>query len=346
MNGSGLEASGLEAINSTQNQSNSTELILKELFDADLYAQASVFILACLQLLFCGTALVAIVRVRALRVGQNVYIVNLVFSDIVRAMLLISFFAYELKTYEYGSHERRDACAFILFLDLWQAFWSMWATVLILQSRHSTIRDPLEAGITTGKATIASVVTCAMGIAIAMPLFFTWTKYKVTYIIRDDGYFVDICYRDVSNLTNHLSFMLFYTGVSYWLPFSFVIYYLVRTLKLVTQSVRERRKLSAVDSNSSTQQATTTPFYKSKALWYVILIVVSNAVLPAPYIVVQMLHTFRGVEKNLLTIVGIIFTLNFFVNAVLYCYWVRTFTRSLWDVLRCRKVRTMISVRN
>ena len=345
MSGSGHEASGLRSMNSTQNQSNSTELILRELFDTDLPLQATVFVLACLQLLFCGTALVAIICVRALRVGQNVYIVNLVLSDIVRVIFLSSVFAYEMKPYKYESHERRNACAFILFIDHWQSFWSMWATVLILQSRHTTIRDPLAPGITTRKATIASAVTCAIGIVIGMTLFFTWTKYTVTYVIREDGYFVDICFRDVSNFTNYLSFTLFYTGISYFLPFLIVVYYLVRTLKLVNQSVRERRQLSAVDSSSSTQQATT-PLYKSKALWYVIFIVVSNAILPAPYIVVQILQTIRGVEKRLLIVAGILFTLNFLVNAILYCYWVRTFLRSIWDILRCRKVRTMISVRN
>ncbi|XP_065846845.1 ultraviolet-sensitive opsin-like [Oscarella lobularis] len=344
MSGSGLEASGLETMNSTQNQSNSTEFILREAFDPGLPLKATVFVLACLQLLFCGTALVAIIRVRALRVGQNVCIVNLVLSDIVRAALLFLTFSYQLKAYKYGSDERRNTCVFMLFLDNWQSFWSMWATVLILQSRHSTIRDPLAPGITTRKATIASVITCLMGIVIVLPLFFTWTKYKVTYIIGKDGYFLAVCFRDVSNFTGYVSFTFFFTGVSHWLPFAIVIYYLVRTLKLVAQSAKERRQLSAVDSNAN--NATTTPLYKSKALLYVILIVVSNAILPVPYIIVQILQIFRGVERRLLSVVGIIFTLNFLVNAIFYCYWVRTFLRSIWDIVRCRKVRTMISVRN
>ena len=330
---SGLEASGLETMNSTQNQSNSTELILREAFDAGLPLKATVFVLACLQLLFCGTALVAIIRVRALRVGQNVYIVNLVLSDIVRAALLFLTFSYQSKTYEYGSHERRNTCVFMLFLDNWQSFWSMWATVLILQSRHSTIRDPLAPGITTRRATIASVITCLMGIVIVMPLFFTWSKYKVTYIIGKDGYFFALCFRDVSNFTGYVSFTFFFTGVSHWLPFAIIIYYLVRTLKLVAQIAKERRQLSARDS-------TTTP-YKSKALLYVILIVVSNAILPTPYMIVQILQMYRGVEQLLLSVVGILFTLNFLVNAILYCYWVRTFLRSIWDIAQCRKVRTM-----
>ena len=60
MSGLGLEASGLETLNQLKIKSNSTELILRELLEADLPLQVGVFVLACLQLLFCGIALVAI----------------------------------------------------------------------------------------------------------------------------------------------------------------------------------------------------------------------------------------------------------------------------------------------
>ena len=178
-----------------------------------------------------------------------------------------------------------------------------------------------------------------------MPPLFTWAKYTIAYSIKN-GYYREQCVVDFSTRDDHLSFMLFYFGLSYFLPVPIITYYLSKTSKIVLQSAIEQRRLTALSSNSTesvTEQQSTTPIYKSKAFWYVFALVASNATLPALYGIVN-LRLFR-VSSQVFSASGMIATINFLVNSVLYCFWVRTLTRSLWDILRCRKLRT-ISVRN
>ena len=123
-----------------------------------------------------------------------------------------------LYEYDYGDKTAIPACQTVLFLWHWQFFWSMWGTVLISRSRHSTISNPLAAGVTTRKAAVTSAITCLIGIVVAAPPLFTWAKYLFKYVVLDDGYFVTVYTRDSSNTANYLSFVLVYFGVSYWLP--------------------------------------------------------------------------------------------------------------------------------
>ena len=333
-----MSGSGFDEINSTQNQSNSTDPNLKKL--ALTFAEAGAFVQTFVQLLLCTIAFVAIVRVRALRVGRNVYMVNMVLSDIARVIIGLLVFIYGMTTQKFGSLAQKNFCVYFLFLAHWHFFWSMWATILIVRSRYLTICNPLAPGVSTRRAAIASIVTCAMGIVIAMPPLFTWAKYTNIYSIENG----EQCVIDFSNHVNHLSHFLFYYGLSYVLPVVVITYYLAATLKRVLQSAIERRRLTALSSNSTeTEQQSTTPIYKSKAFWYVIALVASTAICPAVYVIVH--SRLFQVSSKVFAAADMIFTTNFLVNSVLYCFWVRTLTRSLWNVLRCRKLRT-ISVRN
>ena len=338
-----MSGSGLGTINSTPNQSNSTKLVL--LVNGVTYTRLSLVIPACIQLLLCAIALVAIARVRVLRSGQNIYIVNMIISDVLRAIVGLWLFIEALYEYDYGDKTALPACQTLLFLWYWQFFWSMWGTVLISQSRHSTISNPLAAGVTTRKAVVTSAITCLMGFVVAVPPLFTWAKYVIQYVLLHDGHFVAFCTLDLSNTANYLSFVLAHFGVSYWLPLAIVIYYLVKTLRLVIQNAVERRRLNALSSSGAEAEQSTSSIYKSKALWYVISIVGSNTIFPAPFIIVMLVRSFRPVDPGAYTAAGFIFTLNFVVNSVLYCFWVRTLTRSLRDVFCCRKLRD-VSVRN
>ena len=337
-----MSGSDLGTINSTHNQSNSTELVF--LVNSASYTQVAFVIPACIQLLLCAIALVAIARVRVLRSGQNVYIVNMIISDVLRAIVGLWLFIEALYGYDYGDKTAIPACQTVLFLWHWQFFWSMWGTVVISQSRHSTISNPLAAGVTTRKAAVTSATTCLIGLVVAAPPLFTWAKYVIKYALLGDGHFITFCTLDLSNTANYLSFVLVYFGVSYWLPLAIVIYYLVKTLRLVIQNAVERRRLNALSSSGAETGQSTSPFYKSKALWYVISIVFSNAILPAPYIIIMFVRSFRRVGSAAFVAAALIFTLNFLVNSVLYCFWVRTLTRSLRDVFCCRKLRD-VSVR-
>ena len=331
---------GLGAINSTQNQSNS---VLRPLEERVNYIQIALLVPACVQLFLCAIATVAIVRVRALRTGQNLYIVNLILSDVLRAILGVWVFTFSVRGYELDdTQEASNACVSFYFFWHWQFFWSMWGTVLISQSRYSTLKDPFADGVTTRKAAIASAITFAIGIVIAVPPLFTWAKYALKVYVAPSGYYRLVCTVDRSDPAKILSFVVFYYGLSYWVPFVIVIYYLVQTLRIVVRSMIERRQLTALPAvtvNAKTTVQFPTSVIKSKALWYVIAVVVSNALLPAPYIVVQILRGARVVlPDKLFVATGFIFHFNFLANSAFYCFWAKTLTRSLWDVLRCRRL--------
>ena len=285
---------------------------------------------------------------RLLRVGQNIYIVNMIFSDVVSAIIGLWLCIFALYDYDYGEQGVIPACKTVLFLWHWQFCWSLWGTVLISRSRYLTISNPLAPGVTTRKAAITSAITCLIGIIIASLPLFTWAKYVFRYEMLHDGYFITLSSRDNSNLTNYLSFLLVYFGISYLLPLAIVIFYLVKTLILVIQAAAERRRLTSMASNNTDKdrgQSPATPIYKSKALWYVIAIISSNALFPAPHIIILLIRAFRPTEDAFLAS-NLILTLNFLVNSVLYCFWVRTLTSSLWNILCCRKLQRNVSVRN
>ena len=345
-----MSGSGFEESNSTLNQTNSTELILK----VNVLSLALSFAV-CAQLLLCAVSLIAIVRVRALRVGQNVYIVNLILCDFARILVAILAVIRRLMKYDVGNQEAENLCVTTLFLLYAQLCWSMWGAVLLQQSRYSTVRDPLAPGVSTRKAIILSATTCAIGVGIAVPPFFTWAKYTLTYVVVDGQYIVEQCFTSFADSTSHISFTLFYYTLSYWLPVAVTIYYLVRTLKIVISSAIERRRLTDPMTSKRTEQpatttaaatttttTTTTPLYKSKALWYVIILVVSNVVLPPFLVVLNILRPFFRIDQNLLYAASTLFITNSLVNWLVYCFWVKSLTRHLGNVLRCRKLHRII----
>ena len=107
-----MSGSGFDEINSTQNQSNSTDPNLKKL--ALTFAEAGAFVQTFVQLLLCTIAFVAIVRVRALRVGRNVYMVNMVLSDIARVIIGLLVFIYGMMTQKFGSLAQKNFCVYSL----------------------------------------------------------------------------------------------------------------------------------------------------------------------------------------------------------------------------------------
>ena len=119
-----MSGSGCEENNSSHNQSNATDG-LKNLIGSDHYIQVALVIPACIHLSLCTIALAAIARVRVLRVGQNLYIVNMIFSDVLSAIVGLWLFIFALYDYDYGNQRMIPACQTVLFLWHWQFCWSM-----------------------------------------------------------------------------------------------------------------------------------------------------------------------------------------------------------------------------
>ena len=66
-------------------------------------------------------------------------------------------------------------------------------------------------------------------------------------------------------------------------------------------------------------------------------IVVTNVILPLPFVVAQLLRFLDIVDVGILVVpvLKLIFTLNFVVNSCFYVLWVRDFRDGLLDVLGC-----------
>ena len=303
------------------------------------YHVFSAFLPASIQFVLCSMAVAAIIRVPALRQGQNLFMVNLVISDILRTVVgvwVFPVFFFRLQAVTEGDI---ISCKIFLFLWDFQFFWSMWGTVLIAYSRYSTVSRPLEANITTRKAAIAIGCTCATGVIIALLPFFGWAQYDIRYKFSSQSY---VCSLTENKKNQAMSFSIFYYGLAYATPLALVSVFLSKTLRKVITSARIRRTMTynakpdRVEAEASSGGQS---MARSKALWYVIAVVASNVILPAPYVAVQLINTTILVDGGVQAVTGIIFSLNFVVNALLYVFWAKTFMQSLADVLCCRRLR-------
>ena len=161
-------------------------------------------------------------------------------------------------------------------------------TVLITYNRYSMVAHPFRRGITTRKAAIEIACTCTVGLFIASLPFYTWAKYTLRYNPKKNTY---RCGIDHSDFKKYISFRISYFAVSYAIPVILIATFLVMILRRLVQSARATQRNSGAHT-SSTVEAGGTPargsqpsIVNSKAFRYVVVVVTTNAVLPAPYII-------------------------------------------------------------
>ncbi|XP_065826886.1 opsin-VA-like [Oscarella lobularis] len=305
------------------------------------YRALSTLVPAAVQLVLCSIAMAAVIRVPALRQGQNVFMANLVLSDILRTVVGVWSFQMFFFRVEAVTDGYLVSCKIFLYLWYFQFFWSMWGTVLIAYSRYSTVSRPLETSLTTRKAAIAAGCACIMGVIIALFPVFGWAQYDVRYMFYSQSY---TCLLTGKNDNDIMSFYIFYFALAYGIPLVLVIVFLTQTLQKIIASARNRQRMTYnVQPDSVESSAGLSPggqsMIKSKALWYVISVIASNVILPAPYIAVLIIGRSIPVSGKAYAATTVIFSVNFVINALLYVFWVRTFLRSLADVLCCRRLR-------
>ena len=303
------------------------------------YRALSALLPASVQFVLCSIAMTAIIRVPTLRQGQSLFMVNLVLSDILRTV--VGVWSFQKFFFRVNAITDGDVVSCKIFLFLWyfQFFWSMWGTVLIVYGRYSTVYRPLETNITTHKAAIAICCTCATGVIVALFPVFGWAQYDIRYQFQSYT-----CLLAENKENQAMSFSIFYFGLTFAIPLVLVTVFLTQTLRKVIRSARIRQRMTynsqpdrvGVEASSGEQS-----MVKSKAFWYVISVVTSNVILPAPYVAVQLIgrSTTISVGGRVYASTAVVFSLNFVVNALLYVFWVKTFTRSLADVLCCRRLR-------
>ena len=330
--------------NSTPNSSLFNDTEGSASIDFFLYVQLTVIAPTAIQSILCGIALIAIARIPALRTGENLFMTNLIIADVIRTFVGIWLAVYSIGTIESDAEEAHHGRACIAFLFLWhfQIFWSMWGTVLISFSRYLTIARPFRPSITTRKAALAIASTLTVGIVVASLPFYTWAKYRLRYISSEYYY---RCSIDYDGTSKYITFYIFFFASSYAIPLALVTTLLVMTLHKIVQQTIQRRKLRSgvVDSGNggnSTEKLQSPVMANSKAFWYVIAVVSTNVILPAPYIIGRLLYHQRLEMEALFSVGSIIMRIDFVINSILYVFWVKTFSRSLLDIIRCRKIRS------
>ena len=317
MNDSDLSSNSTVLLNSTFNETQPTTLGS---------AQFAIIIPTVVQFILSSIALAAIVRIPALRKGENLFLTNLVIADLIAVFIGICLTVLSFSDVDSEIKVVVHAIVCKTFQAIWhfQFFWSMWGPVLIAYNRYSMVAHPFRPSITTRKAAIAIAFTCAVRLFIASLPFYTWAKYSFRYIPMKGVYTCEIDHKDFKK---YLSFRIFYHGISYAVPVTLTAICFV----MILQSVR------AIQRNASVRSSSAVPsIVNSKTFWYVVVVVSTNAILPAPYIIgLFLLHV------DLVAVGFIILRINFAINSVLYVFWVKTVSRSLVDIIRCRKIRSI-----
>ena len=302
--------------------------------------QFAVIIPTAVQFVLCSIALVAIVRIPALRKGQNLFLVNLVIADLITTFvgIWITVLSFTDIDSEYKAARYANVCKAFTAIWHFQFFWLMWGTVLITYNRYSMVAHPFRPGITTRKALIEIACTCAVGLFIVSLPFYTWAKYSLRHYPKKKAY---KCGIDKTDFKMYLSFTIFYYAISYAVPVTLVTVFLVMILRRLLQSARATQRNAGVRSSSAVESGGTSvrelpspSIVNSKTFWYVVVVVSTNVLLPAPYIIGILLP-----NSKLFLVGGTILRTDFVINSVMYVFWVKTFSRSLVDIIRCRKIR-------
>ncbi|XP_065845892.1 neuropeptide FF receptor 1-like [Oscarella lobularis] len=250
--------------------------------------QFAVIIPTAVQFVLCSIALVAIVRIPALRKGQNLFLVNLVIADLITTFvgIWITVLSFTDIDSEYKAARYANVCKAFTAIWYFQFFWLMWGTVLITYNRYSMVAHPFRPGITTRKALIEIACTCAVGLFIASLPFYTWAKYSWRHYPKKKAY---KCGIDKTDFKMYLSFTIFYYTISYAVPVTLVTVFLVMILRRLLQSARATQRNAGVRSSGAVESGGTSvrelpspSIVNSKTFWYVVVVVSTNALLPAP----------------------------------------------------------------
>ena len=286
-----------------------------------------------IETILCAVVLISAVRAKISCSPPNLLVLASATSDMIRG--LHSCFALILydKPVE-RTHLNEAVCCAYRWFHVFQYATSCWLMVAIAYSRYDVIARPLSPRLTKRRVWIVIVASMFLSALFATFPLIGWNKYHLREMPSGAGYRCSST--DQNRSAAQRSFVLVNYGINSVVPMILVLVFLTRIVPYAVRSAQwnRKRKYSRRISTKAVNkiQIDRMDLVKSKAFRYAILIVVSNIVFSAPFLVVKILSDYFKLvsEDNFVCPTSkFIFSTGFVINSILYVFWARTFQTSL-----------------
>eukprot|EP00118_Oscarella_pearsei_P011758 m.81361 g.81361 ORF g.81361 m.81361 type:complete len:344 (+) comp36236_c0_seq2:509-1540(+) len=289
-----------------------------------------IFILALIGGTLCLVVLYVAVRAKAYRHAHDLLIMAAAAADFLRAVhgFATPFFYWSFlpKT---DINDR--LCKAYIWLHYFQYTVSAWSMAAIAFSRFDLIAHPMKMKLTIrGACSIIFLILVEAAVFASLPLW-GWNRYGLLYILDPPDRF-HCGFADRLLDIKHRSFVLVQYLLNYSVLFFLVLvfYSLIVPIAVKHRQRRRRRNCQLQDPNVESPRSrlsvNISDLVKSKPFAYITIIISSNIILTAPFIVVSIIQNFmqNPLGNIALPLTGLIFNLSFAINSFLYLMWVKT----------------------
>ncbi|XP_062522045.1 rhodopsin-like [Corticium candelabrum] len=315
---------------------------------------------SAIQLVLCGLVLNVLYRLPHVRKIINYPIINLVGSDILRAVL--TFLAIPLHFMRHGhpSIGEQIYCELFRYANNVQLSWSCWALVIVAYSRYDSVANIFNQKFNKRRFWTLTVTSWIVSLLTSLPPIIGWSSYDMRKMKNMYRCSTGSSGKDLASAT----FLPFFYFVNYVVPsifvliiFSFIARITIkRQIKGQTSSSNKKDNKvivlsgfshpslpSAEQERQRDSAAHLKNIVRSRSFLYIVLIVVTNIFLLAPYVVTTSydavsrdLGLYKKIPYVVMEITTVLFVANFVANSLLYIFWIRTFQHAT-AVLCCRR---------
>ena len=241
-----------------------------------------------------------------------------------------------------------------------QFAWSCWAIAIIAYSRFDLIVNVLDPKFNRNRFWGLAVVSWLVSLLTTLLPFMGWSSVG---FVRIKHVFKCGVGDDARGLL-HAFYLPFFYFINFLVPSVLVIICFSRVVCMVGRHRRSRNNsqssmqnivvLTSTDISSSwhacssghlkekTLRDRIKDTIQSKALRYIVIIVLSNLLLLSPFVCLRSydsvcteLGAKRRIPAIFLNISSFLFMFNFNVNAFLYIFWIRTFQQATFAMICC-----------
>ncbi|XP_062522031.1 pinopsin-like [Corticium candelabrum] len=310
-----------------------------------------------IQFVFCGLVLNVLYRLPSARTVINYPIINLLASDVLRAVLTFLAIPFSFTKYDHPSIGERVYCEFFRYANNVQLSWSCWAIVIVAYSRYDIVANVFDHKFKKKRFWTLTLTSWIVSLLTSLPPIIGWSSYDIRKMKN-----MYRCTTGSNGMKKDLAsatFLPFFYFVNYVVPSILVLILfsciariaIKRQIKHPTSS-NKIVVLSGFSHPSlpSTEQerqrdlaAHLKTIIQSRSFLYIVLIVVTNTFLLAPYVVTTSYDTVSrdiGLQKKIpnvaMDITTVLFLVNFNANSLLYIFWIKTFQHAT-AVLCCRR---------
>ena len=252
-------------------------------------------------------------------------------------------------------------CKFCRYVNNVQLSWSCWSLVIIAYSRYDSVANVFDHKFNKRRFWTLTVTSWIVSLLTSLPPIIGWSSYNIWK--KKNLY---LCTTGSSGMKKDLAsgtFLQFFYFVNYVVPsiLVFILFSCIARIAIKSQ-IKSETSLSNTDDNMvvlsgfshpslpSTEQerhrvspAHFKKIIQSKSFLYIVLIVLTNIFLLAPYVVTKTYNTVsrdlrlhKKIPYAVMEITTVLFAVNFNVNSLLCIFWIKSFQHAT-AALCCRR---------